>query len=165
MRKSRSSKNLPGNNKDIKFAAILKGKLHEEPEHDDDDVITASSFPFNELIPCWSTFDPNTKNPAIGSKFASGHHGASGGKKLSDFKSFRLACCLEYVDKDVAGMNYRVRCMNVFTVDSNQCTTHGKTAHKDGPNRIYTLMKRNEIATWGMIKDTSIENGKSSRSV
>lgn len=46
--------------------------------------------------------------------------------------------------------------MNVFTVDSNQCTTHGKTTHKDGPNKIYTYMKRNETATWGVIKDANL---------
>jgi hypothetical protein len=146
-----------------KFSIFKKGPkpieatpvtLHMEPTHDDSDTITASTFPFNELIPTWSTFNPNTKNGATGSTFASGHHGSSGCKKLSDFKSFRIACCLEYIDKEVEGVRRRVRCMNVFTVDSNQCITHGKTTHKDGPNRIYTLMKRNETASWGMLRDT-----------
>lgn len=143
------------NSKEPKQVDNPKVVLHQEPKHNDDDEITASNFPFSVLIPNWSTFDPNTKNPAIGSKFASTHHGGSGGKKLSDFKTFRLACCLEFVDKEVAGVKNRVRCMNVFTVDSNQCTTHGKTTHKDGPNKIYTYMKRNQTATWGMIKDTN----------
>ncbi|KZM28323.1 uncharacterized protein EKO05_0003615 [Ascochyta rabiei] len=150
MGKSRFSrfKNAP---KPAKTAQVT---LHTEPAHIDSDLITASSFPFSELIPTWSTFNPNTKNAATGSTFCSGHHGSSGGKKLSDFKSFRLACCLEPVDKKVDGVWRRVRCMNVFTVDSNQCTTHRKTTHKDGPNRIYTLMKRNEVGDWGMLRDT-----------
>lgn len=142
--------------KEPKAVAVTQVALHQEPVHNDDDVITASNFPFGELIPNWSNFDPNTKNPAIGSTFASGHHGGSGGKKLSDFKKFELACCLEFIDKAIAGVNDRVRCMNVFTVHSNQCTTHGKTTHKDGPNKIYTLMKRNEEGNWGMIKDTHV---------
>jgi len=45
--------------------------------------------------------------------------------------------------------------MNVFTVDPNQCYDHFKTLYKDGPNSIYTLMKRNQVGNWGMIKDTN----------
>lgn len=47
--------------------------------------------------------------------------------------------------------------MNVFTVDSGQCTTHGKTRCKDGPNRIYSLMRRGGVGCWGMLRDTGIE--------
>ncbi|KAF9691897.1 hypothetical protein EKO04_009874 [Ascochyta lentis] len=130
-----------------------KGAIHVEPKHDDHDMITASNFPFNELIPNWQNFNVNTKNPAISSTFASSHHGSTGGKKLSDFKTFKFACCLEFIDKNISGVRHRVRCMNVFTVDSNQCITHGKTTHKDGPNRIYTLMKQNKTGTWGMLND------------
>lgn len=146
---------VSGSDKRSKPVEEPKAAIHIEPKHDDDETITASNFPFNELIPDWHKFDPNTKNPATGSLFASPHHGSKGGKKISDFKTFKLACCLEFIDKQVAGTHYRVRCMNVFTVDSNQCTTHGKTTHKDGPNRIYTLMKNNKPGTWGMLKDTA----------
>jgi hypothetical protein len=32
--------------------------------------------------------------------------------------------------------------MNVFTVDSAQCTIHRKALYKDGPNAVYEKMKR-----------------------
>ncbi|KAF1923683.1 uncharacterized protein M421DRAFT_405305 [Didymella exigua CBS 183.55] len=127
------------------------------PVHNDDDEITTSSLPFRELIPNWTTLEPKWKNPATCNKFASAHHGSSGGKKLSDFKTFHLACCLEFINKTVGGVNHLVRCMNVFAVDFNQCCVHTKAMYKDGPNRIYTLMKRKETANWGMIKDTNVQ--------
>lgn len=74
---------------------------------------------------------------------------------LSEFTIFHLNCCLEWIDKDIDGVNHRVRCMNVFTVDSNRCITHTMTSCKDGSNMMHKYMKRNQTANWGMIKDTS----------
>jgi hypothetical protein len=123
-------------------SAPTRRPIHEEPVHADDDPIFASKFPFAEIIPDWANFDPNTKNPAIGSSFASPHHGLSGARTVRDFTKFESACCLEWIDKEVDGVKYRVRCMNVFTVDSAQCTIHRKALYKDGPNAVYEKMKR-----------------------
>lgn len=143
--------------------------LHREPPHHDDDEITSSTFPFAELIPNWAIFDVQWKNARTMSRFHNTHHGKVGGKKLLDFKTFHLACCLEFVDVTIADRMFRVRCVNVFTVDSDQCTEHKKVVYKDGPNSIYTLMKRNQPATWGLIKDAALDlnpaRGKLGRNV
>jgi hypothetical protein len=127
--------------------------IHLEPPHDDSDPICASKFPFAQIIPNWSSFDPNTKNPAIGTVFSSAHHGRSGGKSVRDFTKFDLACCLEWIDKKVDREVYRVRCMNVFTVESAQCTTHRKVLYKGGPNSIYEKLRKGKDVCWGDIKD------------
>jgi hypothetical protein len=44
-----------------------------------------------------------------------------------------------------------------FTVDSNQCTTHRKVTHKDGPNQIYKHMKEGREGNWGMLKNRHIQ--------
>lgn len=127
--------------------------IHVEPSHADSDPITASKFPFHDLIPNWSNFDPHTKNAANRSTFASSHHGGNGAKSKRDFTKFSSACCLEWIDKVEDGKVWRVRCMNVFTVKSEQCTVHKKILFKDGPNKVYEAMTKGMDATWGDIKD------------
>lgn len=130
--------------------------LHREPTHHDDHEITYSTFPFAELIPNWAIFDVQWKNARTMSRIHSTHHGKGGGKKLSDFKTFHSACCLDFIDITISERVYRVRCMNDFIVDSDQCTEHKNVSYKDGPNSIYTWMKRNQPANWGIIRDTGL---------
>ncbi|KAJ4375436.1 hypothetical protein N0V86_006967 [Didymella sp. IMI 355093] len=108
-----------------------------------------------KLVPNWADFNLNWKNPRTLRLFHSTHHGSQGSKKASDFTKFHLACCLEFVDIKVAEETHRVRCMNVFIVDSDQGCVHRKLLYKNGPNKIYTYMKHNETATWGMVKDAN----------
>jgi hypothetical protein len=134
-----------------KFKYIASERLHE-----DDELIYPNNFPFQELYPNWQNFDPNTKNPAIDSKYSKGHHGPSGsGKKLRDFTSFELAICLEW-EQDPVTSEWS-RCYNQFTTDSDQCTIHNKRCHKDGPNQIFRLMKTNRVGNWGMLKNTHLD--------
>jgi hypothetical protein len=156
MPRRRTSSALPGkssSHRRTKSTPTRRPNIHVEPVHADEDEITASKFPFAEIIPNWATFDPNTKNPATGTTFASPHHGLSSGRTMRDFTKFESACCLEWIDKEVDDVKYRVRCMNVFTVDSAQCTTHRKVLYKDGPNAVYDKLKKGYEVCWGDIKD------------
>jgi hypothetical protein len=129
--------------------------VSNEGQHADDEPIYPSRFPFAELIPGWDNFDPNTKNPALNKNFASGHHAPGGtGKKRRDFENFTLAVCLEW-KQDSEG-KWR-RCYNQFTVDSDQCTTHPKVQYKDGPNKVYKIMKDGREGNWGMLKNSYIQ--------
>jgi hypothetical protein len=132
-----------------------KVRRHIEPIHADDDPIYLANFPWKELIPGWDDFDCNTKNPALDKNFKKGHHTpGSGSKKKRDFERFIFGFCLEHVlDKD----GNPSRCYNQFTIDSNQCIIHGKTLHKDGPNKIWKMMKDGKAAYWGMLKNQNIE--------
>jgi hypothetical protein len=67
------------------------------------------------------------------------------------FKDFHIACCLNCV-WDEEKQCYR-RCLNVFTVDSKQCTSHLCPEWKDGCNRIYQMMNDGKDVTWGMTKN------------
>jgi hypothetical protein len=134
--------------------SLQPARTHIEPTHDEDDVITASEFPFDELIPDWANFNAMMKNPAIGSTFSNSHHGPNGARKRADFINFDLACCLEWIDVMHGDVSRRARCMNVFTVEINQCTTHRKVLYKDGRNKIYEMLRRGDDASWGDIKDT-----------
>jgi hypothetical protein len=128
-----------------------------EGHHYDDEVILPETFPFAEVIPSWGpNFNPNVMNAALGKQFSKGHHATKGGtgKKRRDFENFTLAFCLEWI-QDSEG-NW-CRCCNQFTVDSNQCTTHPKVSHKDGPNQIYRHMKEGREGNWGMIKNRHIQ--------
>jgi hypothetical protein len=132
-----------------------KVRRHIEPIHADDNPIYPANFPWKELIPGWDDFDCNTKNPALDKNFKKGHHTpGSGSKKKRDFERFIFGFCLEHVlDKD----GNPSRCYNQFTIDSNQCIIHGKTLHKDGPNKIWKMMKDGKAAYWGMLKNQNIE--------
>jgi hypothetical protein len=120
--------------------------------HAEDELIFLYNFPFDELIPNWQNFDPNTKNPAIDSNYSKGHHcPARNGKKFGDFTRFALAICLEWEQNPVT--REWGRCYNQFTTDSDQCRIHNKRQYKDGPNQIYRLMKTNRVGNWGMLKN------------
>ncbi|KAF2820693.1 hypothetical protein CC86DRAFT_459646 [Ophiobolus disseminans] len=126
-----------------------------EREHDDTEPIDPNRFPWAELIPNWSELDPNTKNPSMDKKFTKGHHVPHGdhGKKKKDFEKFTFGFCLEWIlDTDGTW----VRCCNTFTTDSNQCTVHGKTTHKDGCTQIWKLMKDGKTGYWGMLKNRNV---------
>ncbi|KAF2128152.1 hypothetical protein P153DRAFT_387107 [Dothidotthia symphoricarpi CBS 119687] len=125
-------------------------------EHDASEIITPSNFPWKELFPDLDLSNPNLKNPFTGSLFKKGHHGSSGGKKASDFKSFKFGFCLEFVLSKEDSKTW-IRCGNQFTVKSQQCTTHSKTLHKDGPNQIWELMADGREGNWGMLKNTHIQ--------
>jgi hypothetical protein len=139
--------------KNVQGTSPSRALCHEE-NHADEETIYSQKFPFRELIPNWDIMDPNTKNPAFenGGKFARGHHGPNNkAKKKKDFEDFDVALCLEWIWLEEHKV--WVRCQNEFTTESKQCTTHSLPSHKDGPNRIYKLMKDNKVGNWGMLKN------------
>jgi hypothetical protein len=161
--KTKSKANAKGN-KTIQSATNFSTRASEprvnftnERHHDDDEIIYPKKFPFAEVIPTWGPdFNPNFMNAALGKQFSKGHHAGKGGtgKKRRDFENFTLAFCLEWIHDSEGNW---CRCGNQFTVDSNQCTTHPKVSHKDGPNQIYRHMKEGREGNWGMLKNRHIQ--------
>ncbi|KAH7079943.1 hypothetical protein BKA63DRAFT_590183 [Paraphoma chrysanthemicola] len=133
----------------------------EKRRHDDDEEIHPGNFPWKELVPGWQDMDVNTKNPAIGKVFKNTHHvPGAGTKKKKDFEKFTFALCLEWVWDEEKG-KWR-RCSNQFCVNSQQCTKHLRTWHKDGPNQIWKHMKEGRVGNWGMLKNRHLEDKKPS---
>ncbi|KAF2853508.1 hypothetical protein T440DRAFT_547708 [Plenodomus tracheiphilus IPT5] len=131
----------------------------EEVRHEDDDTISIDNL-FSEITPFWkgSSFNPNIMNAGTGRLFAKSHHvKGKAAKSKEDFKNGTFGFCLEWINLEINGTIHRVRCLNQFTVKSQQCYDHPKVVFKDGPNRIYTLIAGRKVATYGMIKDENLE--------
>lgn len=127
----------------------------KEPEHEDEEHIEIKRL-FAEVIPTWKggSFDPNVMNAGTGRSFGKRHHvKGEAGKDKRDFENLTFGFCLEFIDQVHEGKVYRVRCLNQFTVHSQQCTEHPKAVCKDGPNKIYDILEAGRVATYGMIKD------------
>jgi hypothetical protein len=154
---SKGSKADHSSNKSAVKPSGPRVNFTHEGHHDDDEVILPETFPFAEVIPSWGpNFNPNVMNAALGKQFSKGHHATKGGtgKKRKDFENFTLACCLEWIRNSEGNW---CRCANTFTVDSDQCTTHRKVTHKDGPNQIYRHMKEGREGNWGMLKNRHLQ--------
>jgi hypothetical protein len=98
-------------------------------------------------------------NAATGTMFTDSHHvKGEGHKNMKDFRKFKCVFCLEWVKIMIKDLPYWVRCANMYNFKSPGCTEHPKVQFKDGPNRVYSLLAANKQATWGMIRNTQLEN-------
>lgn len=103
--------------------------------------------------------NPNFMNAAIGRLFTKIHHDKKKGaeKRRGVFVKLDIAFCLEWTLNTVEGKLMWDRCYNSFCVKSDQCTSHGKTKYKDGPEKIFRFLLWGEKVTWGMLKNYNVE--------
>ncbi|KAH7079858.1 hypothetical protein BKA63DRAFT_487683 [Paraphoma chrysanthemicola] len=96
---------------------------------------------------------PPRARTRYGRKFENSHHVKGEAEKTKrNFKALTFGFCLEHIHVKHDNQLRLVRCLNTFTIKSDGCTDHHRTLYKDGPNRIYPLLKANKMVTWGMIK-------------
>jgi hypothetical protein len=126
-----------------------------------DDLVICSFAQLNSLtVRVWGTkdggkFNPNVLNGGTGVTFTKSHHSKKQKKaKTADsFKDGHFCFCLEFIDIWVAGVLYRVRCLNAFTRLSGQCNLHPKVIYKDGLNRILAILASGGVVPYSEIKD------------
>ncbi|KAH7086159.1 hypothetical protein FB567DRAFT_593109 [Paraphoma chrysanthemicola] len=127
----------------------------DEGEHADDEVIASAGDLFESTVPYWKgdKFNGNLMNGGYGRKFENSHHVKGEAEKTKrNFKALTYRFCLEHIHVKHDNQLHLVRCLNTFTIKSDGCTDHHRILFKDGPNRIYPLLKANKTVTWGMIK-------------
>lgn len=154
--KSRQVTKAPEEEEELEEELPLRFRW-KDVEHADDDIIPCAQDLYEEIVPTWKgdKFNPNVMNAGTGRPFKYSHHAKGAGVKTkSDFKNLVFAFCLEWIDLWYKGKAYRVRCLNQFCVQSNGCTDHGRTIHKDGPNWIWPALKAGKEVPYSAIKDT-----------
>jgi len=121
------------------------------------------SFPYRELYgDGWDeNFNPLYRNILTKTGHSSGHHARGAGARtrahfdLSSRKAKYAFCLTHDTVTRADGSTERVRCSEVFLIDSGGCGKpgHGNSHQKDGPNSIFQKMLRGETVSRDVLKD------------